>query len=78
MEKHANYSAVCLLTTEKSITNASYRFIEVYNNHRKSTDDDDDDDDDDDEYTILEIQFRSVNYTLVARICKNFEQNKPF
>ena len=26
----------------------------------------------------LEIQFLSVNYTLVARICKNFEQNKPF
>ena len=26
----------------------------------------------------LEIQFWSVNYALVARICKNFEQNKPF
>ena len=28
------------------------------------------------EYPILEIQFRSVNYTLVARLCKNFKQNK--
>ena len=28
-------------------------------------------------YTVLEIQFRSANYTLVARICKNFEQDKP-
>ena len=30
------------------------------------------------QYTVLEIQFRSVNYMLVARICKHFEQNKPF
>ena len=30
------------------------------------------------QYTVLEIQFRSVNYTLVARICKNFEQNNSF
>ena len=29
------------------------------------------------EYTVLEIQFRSVNYTLVARICKSFKHNKP-
>ena len=29
------------------------------------------------DYMVLEIQFRSVNYTLVARICKHFEQNKP-
>ena len=29
------------------------------------------------EYTVLEIQFRSVNYRLVATICKNFKQNKP-
>ena len=28
-------------------------------------------------YTILKIQFWSVNYTLVAMICKDFEQNKP-
>ena len=28
--------------------------------------------------TVLEIYFASVNYTLVARICNNFEQNKPF
>ena len=27
------------------------------------------------EFTVLEIQLRSVNYTIVARICKNFEQN---
>ena len=27
-------------------------------------------------YTVLEIQFRYVNYLLVARICKYFEQNK--
>ena len=26
------------------------------------------------EYTALEIQFWSVNYMLVARICKKFEQ----
>ena len=26
--------------------------------------------------TIREIQFRSVNYTLVARVYKNFEHNK--
>ena len=25
---------------------------------------------------VLEIQFRSVNYTLVTRICKNFNQSK--
>ena len=30
------------------------------------------------QYPVLEIQFRSVNYMLVARICKHFEQNKPF
>ena len=30
------------------------------------------------QYTVLDIQFRSVNYTLAARICKNFEQNKYF
>ena len=29
------------------------------------------------EYTVLEILFRSVNYILVARICKSFEENKP-
>ena len=29
------------------------------------------------EYMVLKIQFCSVNYTLVSRICKNFEQNKP-
>ena len=29
------------------------------------------------EYTHLEIQFRSASYTLAARICKNFEENKP-
>ena len=29
------------------------------------------------EYMVLEIQFWTVNYMLVARICKNFEQNKP-
>ena len=29
-------------------------------------------------YTMLEIQFRSANYMLVVRICKNFKQNKPF
>ena len=28
-------------------------------------------------YAVLEIQFRSLNYTPVVRICKNFEQNKP-
>ena len=28
------------------------------------------------QYTVLEIKFRSVNYTLVAWIFKNFEQNK--
>ena len=28
--------------------------------------------------TVLEIQFRSVSYTVVARICKNSEQNEPF
>ena len=78
MEKHTTYSVVCLLTTEKSITNASHRFIEVCKNYRKSIDDDDDDEDDDDEYTVLEIQFRPGNYTPVATICKNFEQNKPF
>ena len=27
-----------------------------------------------DEYTVLEIQFRSVKYTAVTRIRKNFEQ----
>ena len=27
------------------------------------------------QYKVLEIQFWSVNYALVARICKNFEQN---
>ena len=26
---------------------------------------------------VLEIQFQSVNHVLGARICKNFEQNKP-
>ena len=26
---------------------------------------------------VLEIQFQSVNYMLLARICKNFKQNKP-
>ena len=26
------------------------------------------------EYTVLEIQFQSVNYALAARISKNFEQ----
>ena len=26
--------------------------------------------------TVLVIQFQSVNYTLVAEICKNLEQNK--
>ena len=26
------------------------------------------------EYTVLEIQFRSVKYTVVTRIRKNFEQ----
>ena len=30
------------------------------------------------EYTVLEIHFWSVNYMLVARICKIFEQNKPW
>ena len=25
-------------------------------------------------YTVLEIQFRYVNYALVARLCKNFEK----
>ena len=29
-------------------------------------------------YTVLEIQFRSVNYTLAAKIWKIFEQNKLF
>ena len=29
------------------------------------------------QYTVLEIQFQSVTYSLVARICKYFEQNKP-
>ena len=24
-------------------------------------------------YTVLEIQFQSVNFTLVARVCKNFK-----
>ena len=24
------------------------------------------------QYTVLEIQFRSVNYTFVAKICKTF------
>ena len=28
------------------------------------------------QYTVLEIQPKSVNYTLVARICNNFEKNK--
>ena len=28
-------------------------------------------------YTVLKIQFWSVNYTLVARICKNVEQKEP-
>ena len=28
------------------------------------------------EYTVLEIQLQSVSYTLAARICKNFLQNK--
>ena len=28
------------------------------------------------EYTILEIQFRSVNDTLIAKICKYFKKNK--
>ena len=27
-------------------------------------------------HAVLEIQFQSVNFTLV-RICKNYEQNKP-
>ena len=27
---------------------------------------------------VLETQFRSVNYGLVAMICKNVKQNKPF
>ena len=29
-------------------------------------------------FTVLEIQFRHVNHTNVAMICKNIEQNKPF
>ena len=29
------------------------------------------------ECTVLEIQFRSINYALVARMCKNLEQKKP-
>ena len=26
------------------------------------------------EYTVLEIQFRSVKWTVITRICKDFEQ----
>ena len=29
------------------------------------------------ECTVLEIQFRSINYALVARMCTNLEQKKP-
>ena len=29
------------------------------------------------QYTVLEVHFRSVNYTFVTRICKNFEQKEP-
>ena len=28
------------------------------------------------QYTVLDIQFRSVNYLIVAVICKNIEQKK--
>ena len=28
------------------------------------------------EYTVAEIQFQSVNYTLVARVSENFKENK--
>ena len=30
------------------------------------------------QYTVSEFHFRSVNYTVAAKIHKNFEQNKPF
>ena len=29
------------------------------------------------QYTVSEIQFLPVNYTLIAWICKRFYQNKP-
>ena len=29
------------------------------------------------EHTVLEFQFRSLNYMLVAKLCKKFEQSKP-
>ena len=30
------------------------------------------------EYKVSEFHFRSLNYTVVAKIHKTFEQNKPF